>query len=286
MRIDSAEGWQVSSCERAVSTKQPQHMVPSVHGWLLNKINTSLYVAHKWLADVPVCSSYHNNLLILSPRRCGLSPLTGQPMPPFSFSRHLVSPCLLLWPELFPALLLVCSPCPSTCVFPNPGVRHCTDCTAAQFWGYGLFMTHYSLLILYDGRAGCGLGGWMNVAMNVVWLAPLLTGWLWEKCFFSLHKCPEPQNGLAWISILVSSPASHLVSPPSFCCLKATQNNTETSHRTLAGSGHSGWELCKEETWVPSLGNYCLSQYTHWSYRISLSNSCLRTQFCVSGHLF
>lgn len=37
VEVVSAEGWQVSSCEREVDIKQPQQVTPSVRGWLLNR---------------------------------------------------------------------------------------------------------------------------------------------------------------------------------------------------------------------------------------------------------
>lgn len=71
--------------------------------------------------------------------------------------------------------------------------------------------------------------GWVDgcsSGMSVAWLPPWLIGWLGgeARCLFSLPECLEPQNGLAWISPVVSSSPRHLGSPRSCHHLKPTQN--------------------------------------------------------------
>lgn len=194
--------WKLSQLKAGKFLTVRERWMSSIHSrWPLQymagcsiETDISLLPAHQGVVNAPVGS------FLPLQQISDTSPLQGEPTQPFSYLRHLVSPCLLLWPELFPALLCACfSLSWSMCLW---GIS-CWTLYPSQLLGLSPAIL-YSLLL--SCKPGCELGGWMFLRCQCN-IAPSLAGWVAGgglRCLFSLLECLEPWNGLTWVFPFVS----------------------------------------------------------------------------------
>lgn len=224
MEVVLAEGWQVSSCEREVDIKQPQQVTPSVHGWLFNKNRHQPLPCPPgackctcWLFFITTINFWYFLLEVV-----GFALFEESLCNPSPFSGTLLSPCLPLWAELFPALLLAASPCPS----PFVSVESCAGhCTLPSFWGFVLpFPTHSCSHVLVR-QAVSWVDGCFS-AVSTAWLPPCLVGWLGESWGVRFPPWRALRHGMHWLGfpLLSHNPEGTWATPLSFHRLKAAQN--------------------------------------------------------------